>query len=89
MKLLRQMEIFKDTNLPEDGWMQGCFICYGPTARLVEAGLTENENECKNEFYITEYLVYLCHTCKDFIDRSKPIREEYEESILAYIENIQ
>ena len=85
MKLLRQMEIFKDTNLPEDGWIQGCFICYGPTGRLVEAG----QNENKNENYITEYLVYLCHSCKDFINRSQPIREEYEQSIVAYIENLQ
>ena len=31
MKAFRRMYIYKETNLPSVGWLQGCFICYAIT----------------------------------------------------------
>ena len=29
------MNIFTQTHLPKDGWIQGCFLCIRPTANTI------------------------------------------------------
>ena len=79
MKILRQMEIYKETNQPDKGWMQGCFICYTPTSYIREEGTVENDD------FITEYYVFLCPDCLKLIKYSIKIKKEYDNSIDIYI----
>ena len=79
MKNFRQMEIYKETDKPDKGWIQGCFICYTPTARIREEGTFEDEN------FITECSVFLCHDCHKLIKYSIDIKNEYDDSIDIYI----
>jgi hypothetical protein len=79
MKIIRQMEIYKETEMPNDGWIQGCFICYAPTAQLIDTGESEKSN------VITEYLVHLCYECQNIVKKSESVRKEYNNCINIYI----
>ena len=57
------MEIYKEADLPKNGWIQGCFICYSPTSQLVDAG------DSRKYDIITEYLVYLCRDCQNIVKK--------------------
>jgi hypothetical protein len=76
------MEIYKETNLPDKGWIQGCFICYTPTAYIREEGTFDNND------FTTEYSVFLCHDCHKLIKYSVDIKNEYDNSIDIYIKKL-
>ena len=77
------MYIFKDTAMPSSGWIQGCFICYSPTARKQHHGYTEDILRRT----ITEYLVYTCPTCKTLINTHDDLKDEYNYYVTVYIKN--
>lgn len=58
MKILKRIYLYKKTELPEEGWFQGCIICYTITAQLYFHKIIEHEN------IIYEYNAHLCPSCK-------------------------
>ena len=58
MKHFRRIYIYKDTKMPERGWLQGCFICYQITGRLLTYDTKEDSKT------INEYAVFVCPECK-------------------------
>ena len=80
MKHFRRIYIYKDTGMPERGWVQGCFICYQKTARLLTFDTKENSKT------ITEYVVYVCPNCKKELQEKEDLKEEYDIKCKEYID---
>lgn len=79
MKHFRRIYIYKDTKMPERGWLQGCFICYQITGRL----LTYDTKETARN--ITEYVVFVCPDCKKHLQSKSELKDDYNEKCLEYI----
>ena len=79
MKHFRRIYIYKDTNMPDRGWLQGCFICYQITGRL----LTHDTKETANN--ITEYVVFVCPECKKQLENKPALKSDYNEKCMEYI----
>ena len=58
MPTIKRIYIYNDSHLPEDGWIQSCFICNELTSKTV-LFKTFNKN---NTLY--EFIVYTCKKCK-------------------------
>lgn len=80
MKHFRRIYIYKDTKMPERGWLQGCFICYQITGRLL---VYDTKESAKN---ITEYAVFVCPECKKNLEKNDKLKEEYNEKCQEYID---
>jgi len=74
----RRFFIFKDTHLPVQGWLQGCFICNSITGQTEDYVTNLGDID-------TQYVVYLCGSCKQLKDCNGPLRTLYESQILDYI----
>lgn len=83
MKRQQYMHIFKIADMPTSGWIQGCFICYSPTARTKQHGYTEDILRRT----ITEYLVYTCPTCQTLINTHDNLKDKYNHYVTVYINN--
>ncbi len=80
MKHFRRIYIYKDTKMPECGWLQGCFICYQITGRLIVYNTVERGN------IITEYDVFVCPLCKKNIQEKESLKIEYNNKCQEYID---
>lgn len=69
------LTIYKKSNLPVNGWMQQCSMCYHPTAHTVEYH--------KDEYIHT---VYLCKCCqkKNKIKENNKLYIQYVEQHIKY-----
>jgi len=79
MKAFRRMYIYKNTDLPSVGWLQGCFICYSITGNCELFSRKETLRKTK------EYVVYLCPTCKQLVKSNDKVRQEYIKKVRSYI----
>ena len=79
MKHFRRIYIYKDTKMPEHGWLQGCFICYQITGRLL---VYDTKETSKN---VTEYAVFVCPQCKKKLQNNDKLQEEYKQKCQEYI----
>ena len=78
------MHIYKKSkSMPLAGWIQGCFICYSPTARNRYHGYTEDILQRT----LTEYLVYTCPTCQTLINTHENLKDKYNYCVSTYIKN--
>lgn len=69
------MNIFTQTHLPKDGWIQGCFLCIRPTSNII----TYESKQKKNT-------VYLCKDCeKKNADTAKIIKYSLQIKLEQYI----
>jgi len=79
MKAFRRMYIYKETNLPSVGWLQGCFICYAITGNCELFSRKETMRKT------TEHVVYLCPICKKLVKSNDKVRQEYIRKVKSYI----
>jgi hypothetical protein len=70
--------VFCNTDLPKDGWIQGCIICNIKTAKVTYYIDI-------NDRYIY-YMVYCCSDCKIKVNNDDRSRDIYEEIIYEYIQ---
>jgi len=59
MSDVKLIEIFRDSHLPEKGWIQSCFNCYTITSQ------TFLYKVVKNHDYIYKFQIYNCYDCKN------------------------
>lgn len=57
MKIHRTVELFRTSEMPDDGWFQACLHCHQITAVLYYYKTTEEHKA------IIEYVAYLCPDC--------------------------
>ena len=80
MKTFRRMYIYKESHLPAEGWLQGCFVCYAIT------GQCDVFSKKSSHRVVTEHVVYLCPHCKKMVERNEELKKEYEMKVNEYIE---
>ena len=80
MHKFRRMYIYKETHLPTEGWLQGCFVCYSIT------GNCEVFNKSETVSHITERVVFLCTRCCRIIAGDDTLKNNYEEKVRGYIQ---
>jgi len=79
MKTFRRMYIYKESHLPAEGWLHGCFLCYTIT------GNCEVFSKIEKRDITTEHVVYVCPSCRSVLRQSAPLRAEYDAKVKQYI----
>lgn len=79
MVKIRVINIYKATHLPEEGWLQGCYICSTITGRTVDHRPPETWEKHK-------FNVYMCPHCQKLKRDNEELSNEYEIMINAYID---
>lgn len=73
--------LYKETHLPAEGWLQGCFICDTITSKTEEFKPAQVNNKMK-------YVVHICPTCQRHKNNNKELRDVYIEQLNDYINNL-
>ncbi len=79
MKVIRDIYIYKNINLPKLGWIQGCFICYAQTAHMIDDDYIKKQ-------ITTKLHIYLCPLCQNIIQNYDEIYKEYKLYLNMYIQ---
>ena len=58
MPYYKKIYIYRNSKLPELGWIQSCFNCYGLTSSVISYRTVKTTN------YLYDIEVYLCSHCK-------------------------
>ncbi|RZD40116.1 MAG: hypothetical protein CXT73_06825 [Methanobacteriota archaeon] len=69
MKILKEIQVCRDSHLPEKGWFQACFNCYTITSKTFIFSVITRKTK------IYEFNVYLCPCCT----------KSMKKDILSYI----
>mgnify|MGYP001310359543 FL=1 len=77
--VLKRCFIYRDNNLPYEGWFKACFICYTVTAQLALFNTVERRGTQ------IERVVYMCPDCKRILKKDDKLRTEYEKIVRAYL----
>ena len=84
MAKFRRIYLYRDSDMPERGWLQSCFLCYTYTSRLNDF----KKEECKKKKLINHYVVFICKDCKDELQKEE-IYQKYEKKCEDYIKSIK
>ena len=68
--ILKDIEIYRDSHLPTNGWIQSCFNCYSLTSKTILYKTIMQKNT------IYDFRVYLCPSCNN----------KFKKKILGFIE---
>ena len=79
MKKFRRMYIYKETRLPTEGWLHGCFVCHTIT------GNCEVFNKKEDDSQITERVVYVCRSCCRLLSEDCEMKENFNQKVSNYI----
>jgi len=60
-KKIKQIHIYRESHLPENGWLQACFNCYIITSKLKLFDIYKTNTNC---IIVWELYIYLCPKCK-------------------------
>ena len=84
MPQLKQIYIYRDSHLPEDGWLQSCFYCYTFTSNIIDYTTIRY----KRTLY--ECNVHLCPTCENFLHKPENIekQEKFRHKCNRYIKHL-
>lgn len=81
MYYIKKYYLYKETHLPRDGWLQGCFNCEQITSS------TCLYRKFTKADYIYEFYIYKCKTCININKKDLLKRDEFNEKCDDYIEN--
>tara|TARA_B110000967_G_C18777482_1_gene506364 strand:+ start:315 stop:557 length:243 start_codon:yes stop_codon:yes gene_type:complete len=69
------IEIYEETHLPENGWLQGCMTCSIITSNLIDL---------KKETRKYIFKIYLCKTC---VNKNLMDNEKFQKNLQGYIDS--
>ena len=79
MYYIKKIYLYKNTHLPKDGWLQGCFKCQQITSRVyLYRKLTRKEN-------IYEFYFYKCNSCGRELNRCSTKLNAFYDTCDDYI----
>ena len=82
-KVVKKLYIYRDSRLPEEGWMQSCFRCFSYTNGSVPYDVIDVNEHLRYEIY-----VYCCASCKNTVDSSEKEYLNLVNRIKLYLHNI-
>ena len=91
-KVIKQIYIYRDSHLPENGWIQACFNCYTKTSKTNLINICKTND--KHKITLWEIYIYVCPKCNKRLFVYKQKKEyttffkSYEKYILKYYPNI-
>ena len=70
-KKIKQIFIYRDSHLPEKGWLQSCFDCYIITSKMKLFDMYKIHNILGTT--INEFYIYMCPKCyrQLYLDKKK------------------
>ena len=68
-KKIKKIYIYRDSHLPENGWLQACFDCYIITSKLKLFDIYKLHNGVGTT--ISEFYIYMCPKCNRQIHMDK------------------
>ena len=78
VKKLKQIYIYRDSHLPEEGWLQSCFKCYQFTSKTILFKTYKTKK--KNVEYYWEIYIHVCNKCNNYLKDDK----NYDEFLNKY-----
>ena len=75
-KLIKQIYLYRDSNLPKDGWIQSCMNCYSNTERTILFHTIHQNKGCYCKYW--EFYSHLCNHCKNRLLKTKTTERVYE-----------
>lgn len=84
MPKCKKVYIYRDSHLPEKGWIQSCFHCYTYTSNTIDFTYIIK----KQIMYQID--IYLCEHCELMLNNSEHVekRQIFEEKCNKYIKNM-
>ena len=79
MPYFKKIYIYRESRMPEDGWLQPCFQCYTITGSLF---LLRTKQTLRNLYEIE---VYLCAQCKKEMKENTELHIKFTERCNKYI----
>ena len=76
---VKMIEIFRDSHLPEKGWIQSCFNCYTVTSK------TFLYKVLKKKDCIYKFCIYNCHECKNKMRKNPVYYLKFSKECKSYI----
>lgn len=68
-KIIKEIYIYRESHLPNDGWIQKCFNCDTLTSKYI-LFKTLNQKKGRRVKY-WEFNVHLCYHCKNYLYSNK------------------
>ena len=81
MPYYKKIYIYRESRLPEDGWLQPCFYCYVITSGLLRL---KTKRTFRNLYEIE---VYLCPRCKTTLNKNDALYNTFIKKCNHYINN--
>ena len=75
----KKIYIYRDSHLPEEGWIQSCFNCYTYTSSTIDYKVI------KYKQVIYECNIYLCPACDKFLHSDDIARNKFRYKCDKYI----
>ena len=79
MPTLKRIYIYRESHLPENGWLQACFRCKAITGKYILFE-TFHHNE-----YLYEFYIHTCSRCKRKFDDSPLLFVNFSDECNDYI----
>tara|TARA_X000000368_G_C22969052_1_gene684587 strand:- start:511 stop:789 length:279 start_codon:yes stop_codon:yes gene_type:complete len=80
-KKIKKIYIYRDSHLPEEGWLQSCFDCYQITSKLILFKTYKTNNNNADIYW--EIYIHQCNNCK--CDENEEKQKKFLNSYNKYI----
>lgn len=84
MPYYKKIFIYRDSRLPEEGWIQSCFHCYTYTSNTIDYTVIRRRKT------IYECDVYLCPTCEELLEKIENLdkKQKFKLKCDSYIKRL-
>ena len=84
MPKCKKIYLYRDSHLPEEGWLQSCFYCYTFTSNTIDYTYIKRNN------ILYECNVHLCPQCEELLHRPDYIKEReiFESKCSKYLRKL-
>lgn len=68
-KIIKEIYIYRESHLPEKGWIQKCFNCESLTSKNILFKTLTEKKGCYVKYW--EFNIHLCYVCKRYLHSNK------------------
>jgi hypothetical protein len=79
MPTLKRIYIYRESHLPENGWLQACFRCKSITGKYILFETFYHNN------YLYEFYIHICGHCNQHFERNKTSYLTFASDCSTYI----
>jgi len=77
----KKIYIYRESDLPNDGWFQSCFNCYTITSRTIKY------KKIRTTYYLYDIAIYVCPYCKNLFKIEKNKEQKFINKCNYYIKH--